>query len=265
MDLQAIRAAVEAIARAAGAAAMQFYDQPHQETLKDTIYDVVTEGDKASEAVIVRLLREQFPQYPILSEEGGGAGGARDGDYFWHVDPIDGTTNYANNIPFFSISIALAARNLAPVVGVVYNPVYDELYSAARGFGATFNGRAIHVTQTVDLSRAVLGSGFTTHRHAVADNNLPQWSTMLMEVRDLRRFGSAALDLAFVAAGKLDGFWETRLNSWDCLAGILLVQEAGGTTTDYLGGTAQLYSGREVVATNGQIHNRVLSILNHPD
>ncbi len=221
MDFQAIRAAVEVIAREAGAAAMQFYDQPHQETLKETIYDVVTEGDKAAEAVIVRQLHDQFPQYPILSEEGGGAGGSNAADYFWHVDPIDGTTNYANNIPFFSISIALAARNLAPVVGVVYNPVYDELYSAARGFGATFNGRAMHVTQTADLSRAVLGSGFTTHRHTVADNNLRQWNAILMQVRDLRRFGSAALDLAFVAAGKLDGFWETRLNSWDCLAGIL--------------------------------------------
>ncbi len=221
MDLQAIRAAVEAIAREAGAAVMQFYDHPHEETVKTTIYDVVTEGDKASEAVIVRQLRDQFPQYPILSEEGGGAGGARDADYFWHVDPIDGTTNFANNIPFFSISIALAARNLAPLVGVVYNPVYDELYSAAHGFGATFNGQPIHVSQTADLSRAVLGSGFSTHRHAIADNNIAQWNAMLMEVRDLRRFGSAALDLAFVAAGKLDGFWETRLNSWDCLAGIL--------------------------------------------
>ncbi len=265
MDLQAIRAAVEAVAREAGAAVMQFYDQPHQETLKDTIYDVVTEGDKASEALIVRRLHELFPEYAILSEEGGGAGGTREAEYIWHVDPIDGTTNYANNIPFFSISIALATRTLTPVVGVVYNPVYDELYSAARGFGATFNGRPIHVSQTADLSHAVLGSGFTTHRHTVRDNNIPQWNAMLMEVRDLRRFGSAALDLAFVAAGKLDGFWETYLNSWDCLAGILLVQEAGGTTTDYLGGTAELYSGRAVVATNGLIHNRVLSILNHPD
>src|SRR5450432_4789432 len=123
MELQAIRTAVEAIAREAGAAVMQFYDQPHQETTKANIYDVVTEGDKASEAVIVRALHEAFPQYPIHSEEGGGGADNASADYTWHVDPVDGTTNFANNIPFFSISIALAARDLAPVVGIVYHPV----------------------------------------------------------------------------------------------------------------------------------------------
>ncbi len=265
MDLQAIRTAVEAVAREAGAEVMQHYNQPHQETIKANIYDVVTEGDKASEAVIVRQLQDAFPQYPILSEEGGGAdAGSASADYAWHVDPIDGTTNFANNIPFFSISIALAARDLTPVVGVVYNPVYDEMYSAARGFGATFNGQAMHVTQTGDLSRAVLGSGFTTNRHTVADNNIAQWDAMLLVVRDLRRFGSAALDLAFVAAGRLDGFWETYINSWDCLAGLLLVQEAGGTTSDYSGATTNLYTGRALVATNGLLHDGVLAVLNQP-
>ncbi len=251
MDMQAVRTAVEAIAREAGAAAMQFYAQPHQETIKANIYDVVTEGDRASEAVIVRALREQFPQYPILSEEGGGGGDRDSAEYMWYVDPVDGTTNYANNLPFFSVSIALAARDLSPVVGVVYNPVYQELYSAAKGFGASFNGQPIHASRTAELNRAVLASGFPTARHTLADNNLPQWTAMLMATRDLRRFGSAALDLAFVASGRLDGFWEKHLHSWDCLAGILLVQEAGGSVTDYSGGTANLYSGAEVVASNG--------------
>ena len=264
-DLQPIRAAVEAIAREAGTAVMRFYDQPHEETIKSNIYDVVTEGDKASEAVIVRALRELFPQYPIISEEGGGAGDSdsASAEYAWYVDPVDGTTNFANNIPFFSISIALAARDLTPVVGVVYNPVYQEMFSAARGCGAAFNGRAIHVTRTADLQRAVLASGFTTQRHVLKDNNLPQWEAMLMQTRDLRRFGSAALDLAFVAAGRLDGFWEKYIHAWDCLAGLLLVQEAGGRTTDYSGGTADLYMGAAIVATNGLIHDRVLDVLNN--
>ena len=262
MDLQAIRVAVEAVARAAGEAVMQYYEQPHHETTKSNIYDVVTEGDRASEAVIVRALRELFPQYPIVSEEGGGGDDDASAEYAWYVDPVDGTTNFANNIPFFSISIALAARDLTPVVGVVYNPVYHELFSAARGCGATFNGRPMHVSRQTELSHAVLSSGFPTQRHTLADNNLPQWQAMLMASRDLRRFGSAALDLSFVAAGRLDGFWEKHIHSWDCLAGLLLVQEAGGRTTDYGGGTAQLYTGAEIVATNGLIHERVLEVLN---
>ena len=262
MDLQAIRSAVEAIARQAGAAVMQFYDQPHQETMKSNIYDVVTEGDKASEAVIVPALRAAFPQYRIVSEEGGGSDTDAAAGHAWYVDPIDGTTNFANNLPFFSVSIALADRNLVPVVGVVYNPVYGEMFSAARGFGATFNGRPIHVTRTGDLSRAVLSTGFAYDRHSLADNNLGHWEAMLMEARDMRRFGSAALDLAFVAAGRLDGYWESPLHSWDCLAGLLLVEEAGGQTSDYSGAKTNLYSGAEVVATNGLLHDRVLAVLN---
>jgi myo-inositol-1(or 4)-monophosphatase len=262
MDLQTARTAVEDIALQAGAAVMQYYGQAHQETTKSNIYDVVTEGDHASEAVIVPALRALFPDYPIISEEGGGGGDRASADYAWYVDPVDGTTNYANNIPFFSISIALAARDLNPVVGVVYNPISGELFSAARGCGASLNGTPIHVSQQIALSRSVLSSGFPTQRHTLADNNIRQWNAMLMEVRDLRRFGSAALELAFVAAGRLEGFWERHIHSWDCLAGLLLVQEAGGRTTDYDGGTSALYTGAAIVATNGLIHERVLDVLN---
>lgn len=260
-DLQSIRAAAEAIAVRAGEAVMQYFDQPHEEEVKSNIFDVVTEGDKASEAVIIPALREAFP-YPIVSEEGGGGAADDAAEYRWFVDPIDGTTNFATNLPFFSISIALADRHLNPVVGVVYNPVYRELFSAAKGHGATLNGRPIHVTNTSDLKHAVLSTGFSYHRHTVEDNNLRQWEQMLMAVRDLRRFGSAALDLCFVAAGRLDGYWEKHIHSWDCLAGILCVMEAGGRATDYSGGTERLLTGEELVATNGRLHEAVLRVLN---
>jgi myo-inositol-1(or 4)-monophosphatase len=262
MDLQTLRASLETVARDAGAAVMQYFDQPHQEIIKSNIYDVVTEGDKASEAVIVPALRALTPEIPIFSEEGGGGASDQTAEYRWYVDPIDGTTNFANNLPLFSVSIALAARDLTPLVGVVYNPVYQEMFSAARGFGATLNGRALYVSRQADLSRCVLSSGFPYHRHDLADNNLPQWEAMLMQARDLRRLGSAALDLAFVAAGRLDGFWEKHINSWDCLAGILLIQEAGGRVTDYSGGTERAYTGAEIVSSNGLIHARMLDVLN---
>ena len=148
------------------------------------------------------------------------------------------------------------------MVGVVFNPVYNEMFSAARGLGATLNGQALRVAHQPNLSRAVLSTGFPYNRHSLADNNLAQWEAMLMQVRDLRRFGSCALDLAFVAAGRLDGYWEKGVHSWDCLAGILLIREAGGTVTDYSGGTERLYTGAEIVGSNGLIHERVLAVLN---
>lgn len=263
MDLQSIRTAAEAIAVRAGEAVIPFFNQPHQEVTKSNIYDVVTEGDKASEAVIIPALQAAFPDYGIVSEEGGvGLVAPEDAEYSWHIDPIDGTTNFAANLPLFGISIALADRNLNPVVGVVYSPIYREMYSAAKGFGATLNGQPIHVTQTTALNRAVMSTGFSYHRHTVADNNLKAWETMLMNVRDMRRFGAASLDLCFVAAGRLDGYWERYLHSWDCLAGILCITEAGGKVTDYNGGTEQLYGGDSLVATNGLLHDEVLRLLN---
>ncbi|HLU10167.1 MAG TPA: inositol monophosphatase family protein [Oceanobacillus sp.] len=262
MDLQSIRATAENIAVHAGETVMPFFNQPHQETIKTNIYDVVTEGDKAAEAVIIPALQEAFPQHGIVSEEGGGGlVAASEAEYSWYIDPIDGTTNFANNIPFFAISIALADRALNPLVGVVYNPVSRELYSAAKGFGATLNGNPIRVTQNDALNRAVLSTGFSYERHTQEDNNLRAWEAMLMAARDLRRFGAAALDLCFVAAGRLDGFWERYIHSWDCLAGILCVLEAGGKATDYSGGTSKLLTGDEIVATNGLLHEDVLRVL----
>jgi len=264
LDLQAVRAAVEAIARDAGAQVMQYFDKPHTEVVKSNLFDVVTEGDKASEAAIVPALRAQFPRIPIISEEGGANPDADPhSPYTWYIDPIDGTTNFAANLPFFSISIALAETDtLKPLVGVVYNPVYDEMFSAAQGGGATLNGRPLRVTENTRLNRAVLSTGFPYQRQHMADNNLRQWENMLMEVRDMRRFGSAALDTAFVGAGRLDGYWEKHIHTWDVLAGILIATEAGGRASDYSGGTKRLYTGEELVVSNGKLHTAILEVLN---
>lgn len=264
LDRQAARAAIEAIARHAGAEVMQYFDKPHIEEVKSNIFDVVTEGDKASEAAIVPALLAQFPRIPIISEEGGVNPDADpNSPYTWYIDPIDGTTNFAANLPFFSISIALAdSATLQPLVGVVYNPVYGEMFSAAKDGGATLNGRPLHVTTATNLNRAVLSTGFPYQRQHMADNNLRQWENMLMEVRDMRRFGSAALDSAFVGAGRLDGYWEKHIHTWDVLAGILIATEAGGQASDYSGGTEKLYTGEELVISNGRLHAAILDVLN---
>jgi myo-inositol-1(or 4)-monophosphatase len=262
MDLQAVRTQVEQIAREAGRVALSFWSQSLTEMTKKDIYDIVTEGDKASEAVIVAALRELFPAHHIVGEEGGGQGAPAEGaEYFWFVDPVDGTVNFAHKIPLFAVSIALADAQHQPLVGVVYNPAHDEMFSAARGFGAALNGQPIHVTALTRLDQAVLATGFAPSNPA-ARENLARLPRFLGQVRDMRRLGSVALELSYVASGRLDGVWEPNLSPWDVMAGLLCVQEAGGRISDYSGGTAQLFNAREVLATNGGIHDAVLSILN---
>lgn len=267
MDLAAVRQAAEAIAIRAGATILEHLNQPHHETTKTSVFDVVTEGDTAAEKVIIAGLRELTPDYAIITEESGllsasaQGQGAADGLH-WHIDPIDGTTNFAIGLPFFCVSLALADRSLQPLIGVVYDPVARELFSAARGLGAALNGNPIRVTTTDTLERAVVSTGFSYNRHITPDNNLAQWGAMLMRVRGLRRLGSAALELAYVAAGRLDAFWEKYIHSWDCLAGLLLVAEAGGRISDYSGGSERLYSGEQVVASNGRLHDALLEVLN---
>lgn len=261
MDLQTTRKIATEIALQAGAELMRFFDQPHQEATKQNFFDIVTEGDKASEAIIVAALHRAFPDHHVVAEEGGGSGAPADhAEYRWYIDPLDGTTNYANNIPYFSVSMALADRNNTPLVGVVYNPVHRELFTAAHGLGAALNDKTLHVSSTDSLSKAILCTGFPYTRATNEDNNLREWGAFLPIVRDLRRFGSAALDLCFVAAGRFDGFWEGHLNPWDCMAGILCVREAGGIVTDYSGGEANLL-GAELIASNQQLHPQIKEVI----
>jgi len=264
MNLQAIRATATLIARHAGAVLMNLFDQPHQQRTKKTLTDIVTEGDTASEAVIVAALQEQFPDHHIVSEEGGGhsSAPAETAEYFWYVDPLDGTSNYASNIPFFSVSLGLADRDMHPLVGVVYDPFGDQLFSAARGFGATLNDKPLRVSSSDNLRISMLCSGFPYDSHTNPDNNLREWSAFVTRARGTRRFGSVALELGFVAAGRLDGLWEQRLNPWDVAAGILLVQEAGGVVTDYEGQDLKHLSPQHnILASNGLIHDAMLAVL----
>jgi len=261
MDLQAVRAAAVEIANAAGVELMRYYRQPHQENTKSSVYDIVTEGDKASEAIIVAELIKRFPDHYIISEEGGVSEATfEEAEYVWHIDPIDGTTNFANNIPLFTVSIGMSDKNMRPLVGVVLNPVYNEMFSAARGFGATLNDEPIHVSGCTTLERSVLATGFSANGPSSLWS-LRQWETFTPKIRGLRRFGSVALELAFVASGRLDGLWEHTLNSWDIMAGLMLVEEAGGKISDYSDGMDKLYDGCEVVASNGILHSQILSVL----
>lgn len=263
MDLQAVRALAAGVAREAGTVLMHYYEQPHQLKTKRTVNDFATEADTAAEALIVSRLQAAFPDHHIVGEEGGGMGAPADrADYFWHVDPIDGTINYASGLPFFCVSLGLADRGLRPLVGVIYDPLSDELFSGARGHGASLNERPLQVSATDSLIEAMLCTGFPYDIATVADTNLPEWERFMKRSRGVRRFGSAALELAYVAAGRLDGFWEHRVNSWDVMAGLLLIEEAGGRISDYSGGQSdRLFRGQEVVASNGLLHETILRVL----
>lgn len=260
MDLQQARTAAEQAALAAGDVVMRYYGTDVQQTTKSNVRDIVTEADKAAEAVILPLLRAALPEAAMYSEES--AADERPGaPAQWHVDPIDGTTNFAASMPFFSISIGLSDGAGRPLVGVVYTPVFRELFSAAAGHGATLNDRPIHVSRTAVLERALLCSGFSVGRESGKIPNLAAWQAMMFAARDIRRMGSAALELAYVAAGRLDGYWESSLHTWDIMAGLCLVEQAGGRISDYSGGHERLWNAREIAASNGHIHDAMLETL----
>lgn len=219
---------------------------------KSASWDLVTEADRESEQVILRQIKTQFPDHQILSEESGHHEGKKT-SYTWIIDPLDGTTNYTHQYPFVSVSIALAFEG-RPIVGVVYNPILKELFCAASGLGATLNGSAVKVSKTGSLEKSLLATGFAYDRKEVSDNNYAEFCYVTHHSQGVRRGGSAALDLAYVAAGRLDGYWERGLKPWDIAAGIVLIQEAGGKVSSYEGRALDLDSGR-ILASNGIIHN----------
>jgi len=229
----------------------------HQKVEHKGAVDLVTEADKASERLLVERLSAVLPEASILAEEGSGV--ERSARVRWIVDPLDGTTNYAHGYPVFSVSIALE-RNGTVVLGVVLDPTRNECFTAVHGLGAFLNGQPIHVSATPDLDAALLVTGFPYDVRTTARDNLTQFRRFMKTAQAIRRGGSAALDLCYVACGRFDGYWEESLSPWDIAAGVLIVQEAKGRVTGYLGTAPDIESGH-IIATNGRIHESMQTIL----
>lgn len=216
--------------------------------------DLVTDIDRASETLIVSAIHERFPDHAILAEESGAI--KSDSAYAWIIDPLDGTLNYVHGFPFYSVSIGLLHAGEL-FIGVVYDPLRNELFAAQRGQGAHCNGRRLHVSHTPRLDQALLTTGFPYSRFGDPENNLREFAHLLLRAREIRRPGSAALDLCNVAAGRSDGHWELKLSPWDTAAGALILLEAGGKLSDWQGKEWSPYEGR-ILATNGTIHDELL-------
>ncbi len=244
---------VERIAREAGALLMGYFVKRVTIEYKGDV-DLVTEADRASEKLIVERLQARWPEHGIVGEEG--TRSETDAEHRWYVDPLDGTTNFAHGYPVFCVSIALVRKDGQLEVGVLYDPTRDEMFSAERGTGAALNGEKLQVSKTKKLAESLLGTGFPSHkRHK--NPNIHFYHQLTLRSHGVRRAGSAALDLANVASGRYDGYWEFNLNPWDTAAGVLIVQEAGGMVTRF-DGTAFRLDSREVLASNGLIHEELL-------
>ncbi len=256
MYKEALSAALET-ARAAGAILRENYEKPRQITVKGTAIDIVTEVDLASEEVCKNTLARLYPA-SFLGEEGGGAA-PKENEPLWVVDPLDGTVNYAHKFPFFVVSIALCIGR-EPVVGVVYDPMRDEIFSCIKGQGAFLNQRPMSVSSVDSLEKSLLATGFPYDRQTSDDDNLAHHKAFTKLTQGIRRAGAAALDLCYVAAGRLDGYWEKKLKPWDLAAGMLLVREAGGVVTDYKNQPNDPFT-LEAVASNGILHNDMAKVI----
>ncbi len=257
----------EHIARQAGALLRYYFERPRTFDHKQTLIDLVTEADRASEQLIVEALQKAFPEHHIVGEEGGGYGPPMEKTpYHWYVDPLDGTTNFAHRFPVFAVSLALSGPDMQPLLGVVYDPMRDELFKAQREGGATLNGRRLRVSRVDNLAEALVVTGFPYNRWTAEDNNVATFGHFARRVQGVRRVGAAALDLCWVAAGRFDVYWERGLQPWDGQAGMLCVLEAGGTVTDYDGRVSEaMWRGDAVVATNGLLHAQALEVIQHGD
>ncbi len=256
-----LRDAAIAFARDAGAIVREGHGRAHAPERKGRI-DLVTEYDKRSEALLLQRIGERFPGHAILAEESGAhaAAGAR---VRWVLDPLDGTTNFAHNYPFFGVSVGVEVDGEV-VAGAVYDPVRDEMFAAAKGAGATLGGRPIRISDCARLEDALLVTGFPYDVREHPERHLPLFQDFLVRAQGVRRDGSAALNLCYLAMGRFDGFWEGNLSPWDLAAGTLIVREAGGVITAYDGGPFRL-EGRQVCAAGAALHPAMLEVLaRHP-
>ena len=250
-QLQTFLDVAKEAALAAGAILQSYWGKLEAIEEKGRPGDLVTEADKAAEAAILQVLHQRVPDHAILAEESGQVGNL-ESPYLWAIDPLDGTTNYAHQYPVSAVSIGLLIEGV-PHVGTIFDPFRQELFQAATGLGATRNQKPIQVSSTTELGKSLLVSGFAYDRRETTDNNYQEFCHLTHLTQGVRRSGSAALDLAYVACGRFDGYWERGLSPWDMAAGIVLVQEAGGRVTAYDQSPLAIRSGR-ILATNQQIH-----------
>jgi myo-inositol-1(or 4)-monophosphatase len=246
------------LARSAGDVLKHYMSREKQVELKGRA-NLVTVADKEGEALIIRRIHERFPSHAILAEESGASGLCGPGAGKWIIDPLDGTTNFAHQYPFFCVSIAFEQDGQI-VCGAVYDPWRDEMFSAARGLGAFVNGQRLRASDVDKLSSALIMTGFPYGFREKIGAVISQFQAFLIESQAVRRGGSAALDLCYAAAGRVDGFWEMDLHPWDTAAGLVILEEAGGKVTDFAGKAFSVY-GKEIVASNGRIHGEMVSVL----
>ena len=245
-------------ARGAGEIVRQLYGQDHQVEHKGVI-DLVTEADKRSEAYIIDRILTQFPDHGIMAEESGEQ--RLDNGQRWYIDPLDGTNNYAHDLPIFCVSIAYA-ENGRVEMGVIYDPMQDECFYAERGKGCFLNGRQLKISKTTDLIESMLVTGFPYNIQSTSNTNLENFAKFAMLTQGVRRLGSAALDIAYVAAGRFDGYWEIGIKPWDIAAGTVMVEEAGGLITDLQGNPDYMKPPYAILTANPELHAKMLQVLN---
>lgn len=249
---------LEELARQAGALLQSGFGSDIQVRHKGSI-DLVTEMDHRSEAFLLERIQTRYPTHQIIAEESGLRAGSQ--EQVWHIDPLDGTVNYAHGIPIFAVSIAYQEAGEL-LLGVVYDPMRDECYTAERGRGAWLNGQRLKVSATAELDKSLLVTGFAYDIRVNPNNNLDHYAAFALRSQGVRRLGSAAIDLGYVAAGRFDGYWELSIETYDIAAGALLVQEAGGLVSDVRGGPDFLRQPPSIVAANPAVHAQMLEILN---
>lgn len=258
MDIAAMKKVLLEATAEAGKIIMHYFDGTFTIDNKEGINNLVTEVDKKSEDRIIQVIRNYYPEHTIISEEVGEL--IKPSEYQWIIDPIDGTVNFAHGIPLCCVSIALKHKEDL-LLGAVYNPMMNELFFAEKGKGATLNDRPIKVSSKTDFRKACLVTGFPYKWPETAEHPIKVFERFVLEGLPIRRLGSAAIDLCWVACGRFDGFWEYNLSSWDVAAGYLIVQEAGGKITNFEGSPYNVFE-RETLATNGHIHDAMLEAIN---
>lgn len=246
------------ISREAGEIVREGFGKKLQLEYKTNISDFVTNVDKASERKIIDFIKKEYPKHNILAEESGSD--ILDSEYTWIIDPLDGTMNFAHGLPIFSVSIGLMKSNEL-IAGAIYDVMNNIMFSTEKGCGSFQNGNKINVSKNSDLEKSLLVTGFPYNIKQNPDNAIEKFNRFVLNSRGVRRLGSAAIDLCYVANGTFDGFWEVNLHPWDMAAGMLLVKEAGGKITDFMNNKNSIFS-KQLLATNGKVHKKMIKILN---